>query len=64
MEMINEVHQKGTASHILWFSDWLHNTSSAGSSIFVANHNTRILGQHLVIKGHLITYKGFQFKCH
>ena len=25
--------QKGTTSHILWYSDWLQNTTSAGSSI-------------------------------
>ena len=29
-----------TSHSILWYSDWLNNTTSAGSSIFVANRNT------------------------
>ena len=33
------INQKGTSSHDLWYSDNLHYTTSAGSSIFVANHN-------------------------
>ena len=36
----NEDHQEGTTSRILWYSDWLYNTTSAGSSIFIANHKT------------------------
>ena len=28
-----------TPSHVLWYSDWLKNTTSGGN-IFVANHNT------------------------
>ena len=36
---INEVHQKDTISGILWYSDWPHNNTSAGNSIFVTNHN-------------------------
>ena len=30
----NEVHQKDNISRILWYSDWLHNTTSAGNSFF------------------------------
>ena len=37
----NEVHHKDSISHILWYSDWLHNTTSAGISIFVTNHFLR-----------------------
>ena len=40
MQTKDKVHQNDTTSHILWYSDWLHNTISAGSSIFLANHNT------------------------
>ena len=29
-----QVHQKDTISHILWYSDWQHNTTSAENSIF------------------------------
>ena len=36
----NEIHQKDIISCILWYSDWLYNTTSTGNSIFVANHNT------------------------
>ena len=38
--MINEVHQKDTISRILWYSDWLHNITSTGTSIFVTYHYT------------------------
>ena len=31
-DLVYEVHQKGTTSHILWYSDWLHYATSAGSS--------------------------------
>ena len=44
----NEVHQKDTISRILWFSDWLHNTTSAGNSIFVTNHNTTSGGRSIM----------------
>ena len=33
-EPVNEVHQNDTISRILWYSDWLYNTASAGNSIF------------------------------
>ena len=36
----NRDHHKDNIFRILWFSDWLHNTTSAGNSIFVTNHNT------------------------
>ena len=42
--LINEVHQKD----ILWYSDWLHNTTSAGNSIFVTNHNTTSCGRSIM----------------
>ena len=44
----NEFHRKGTTSHILWYSDWLHNTNYTGSSIFVANHNTTSAGSSII----------------
>ena len=45
---LNEAHQEGTTSHILWYSDWLHNTTSAGSSIFKANHRTVSAGNSIM----------------
>ena len=42
---LNKVHQKDNISRILWFSDWLHNTTSAGNSIFVTNRNTTSCGK-------------------
>ena len=36
----NKVHHKYNISRIFWYSDWLHNTTSARNSIFVSNHNT------------------------
>ena len=36
----NKVHHKDNISRIFWYSDWLHNTTSARNSIFVTNHNT------------------------
>ena len=44
----NEVHKKDTISRILWYSDWLHNTTSAGNSIFVTNHNTTSGGRSIM----------------
>ena len=44
----NEVHQKDNISRILWHSDWLHNTTSAGNSIFVTNHNTTSCGRSIM----------------
>ena len=35
-------------SRILWYSDWLHNTTSAGNSIFVTNHNTTSCGRSIM----------------
>ena len=37
---LGRIRVKGTTSHILWYSDWLHNTFFTRNSIFVANHNT------------------------
>ena len=37
------LHQTDNIFRILWYSDWLHNTTSAGNSIFVTNHNTSSL---------------------
>ena len=37
MLLHNVVHQKDTISRILWYSDKLHNTTSAGNNIFVTN---------------------------
>ena len=37
--LLNEVHQKETISRILWYSDWLHNTTFTGNSIVETNHN-------------------------
>ena len=31
-----------------WYSDWLHNTTSAGNSIFVTNHNTILPAEQVV----------------
>ena len=31
----NEVHQKGTTSHILWHSDWLHNILLPAEVVFL-----------------------------
>ena len=45
---INKVHQKDNISSILWYSDWLHNTTSAGNSIFVTNHNTTSCGRSIM----------------
>ena len=44
----NEAHQDGITSHILWYSDWLQNTTSAGSSIFIANHKTTSAGSSIM----------------
>ena len=35
-------------SRILWYSDLLHNTTSAGNSIFVTNHNTTTGGRSIM----------------
>ena len=43
-----EVHQKDNISRILWYSDWLNNTTSAGNSIFVTNHNTTSCGRSIM----------------
>ena len=40
-----KVHQEDNISRILWFSDWLHNTTSTGTSIFVTNHNNTSCGR-------------------
>ena len=42
LAQMNKVHHNHNEniSRILWYSDWLHNTTSAGNSIFVTNHNT------------------------
>ena len=45
---INKVHQKDNISRILWYSDWLHNTTSAENSIFVTNHNTTSCGRSIL----------------
>ena len=45
---VNEVHQKDNISRILWYSDWLHNTTSAGNSIFVTIHNTTSCGRSIM----------------
>ena len=39
-QMNNMVHQEDNISRILWYSDSLHNPTSAGNSIFATNHNT------------------------
>ena len=45
----NEVHQEVTTSRILcWYSDRLHNTASAGCSIFVTNNNTTSAGSSIM----------------
>ena len=44
----NEVHQKDAISHILWYSDWLHNTTSARNNIFVTNHDTTSCGRSIM----------------
>ena len=44
----NEVHYKDNISRIFWYSDWLHNTTSAGNSIFVTNHNTTSCGRSVM----------------
>ena len=44
----NVVHQKDNISRILWYSDWLHNTTSAGNSIFVTNHDTTSCGRSMM----------------
>ena len=54
----NKVHQQDNISRILWYSDWLHNTSSAGNSIFVTNHNTTSCGRSQ-IKSNQIKSKVF-----
>ena len=36
-----------TIFHILWYYDRLRNTSSAGSNVFVANHNTISTGSNI-----------------
>ena len=41
----NEVHH---ISRILWYSDWLHDTTSAANSIFVTNHNTTSCGRSIM----------------
>ena len=46
--ILNEVHQKDNISRIIWYSDWLHNTTSAGNSIFVTNHNTTSCGRSIM----------------
>ena len=46
--LINEVHHKDNISRIFWYSDWLHNTTSAGNSIFVTNHNTTSCGRSIM----------------
>ena len=46
--LFNEVYQKNTISCILWYSDWLHNTLSAGNSIFVSNHDTTSGGRSIM----------------
>ena len=48
VEIIELVHQNGTTFHILCYSDRLHNTTSAGSSIFVANHYTTAAGSSIM----------------
>ena len=47
-QISKEVHQKDNISRILWYSDWLHNTTSAGNSIFVTNHNTTSCGRSIM----------------
>ena len=44
----NEVNQKDAISRILWYSDWLPNTTSAGNSIFVTIHNTTSGGRSIM----------------
>ena len=44
----NKVHQKDNIFRILWYSDWLHNTTSAGNSIFVTNPNTTSCGRSIM----------------
>ena len=44
----NKVHHKENISRISWYSDWLHNTTSAGNSIFVTNHNTTFCGRSIM----------------
>ena len=46
--VVNEVHHQDNISRILWYSDWLHNTTSAGNSIFVTNHNTTSCGRSIM----------------
>ena len=43
-----KVRQKDTLSRILWYSDWLHNTTSAGNSIFVTSHITTSGGRSIM----------------
>ena len=49
MSSLNEFHQKDTISRILWYSDWLHNTTSVGNSMFVTNHNTTFVGRSIIL---------------
>ena len=46
-EALNEIHQKDIISRILWYSDWLHYTTSAGTSPCVTNHNTTSGGRSI-----------------
>ena len=43
----NKVHHKDNISRIFWYSDWLHNTTSTGNSIFVTNHNITSCGRSI-----------------
>ena len=52
--------QKGTTSHILWNFDRLHNTTSAGSSIFVANNNNNNNNNTSAGSGIIICYVAYQ----
>ena len=47
---ISKEYQKDNISRILWYSDWLHNTTSAGNSIFVTNHNTTSCGRSSIMQ--------------
>ena len=63
LDVRNEVHPKDTISRILWYSDWLHNTTSAGKGIFVVtNHNTTSGGGRSIMWPIRLPYRIWEFK--
>ena len=46
--LLIKLNEKSFASHILRYSDWLHNTTAVGSSIILANHNTTSVGSKVM----------------